>query len=187
MYHIANDKRAQRSAELISESLMRLVTEKDFANVTITDIQRESGVGRATFYRLFDNTADVLLYLTDQLMDRTLAHQRRFGTRGVREATLFFIREWIRNRDLLRTIVRSGHLDIVYLSFQMHAEAAGGLTFPGADVSPDQRDYIVSIMATAMAGGLQAWVLHGERESAEEVYEMLRGSVDAFYLMAHRS
>lgn len=186
MYHIANDKRARRSADLISESLMRLVVEKDFANVTITDIQRESGVGRATFYRLFDNTADVLLYLIDQIMDRTLEHQRRCGQRGAREATLFFIREWIRNRDLLRTVVRSGHLDIVYLSFQTHAEAAGDLTFSGLDCPPEQKDYIVSIMATAMAGGLQAWVLHGECETAEQVYDLLRGSVDAFYLMAHR-
>ena len=54
MYHIKEDKRAQASVELICDGLKRCLKEKSFESVTISDIQRVSGVSRSTFYRNFD-------------------------------------------------------------------------------------------------------------------------------------
>ena len=54
MYHIKEDKRAKASVELICDGLKRCLKEKSFESVTISDIQRVSGVSRSTFYRNFD-------------------------------------------------------------------------------------------------------------------------------------
>lgn len=51
MYHIKEDKRAKASVELICDGLKRCLKEKSFESVTISDIQRVSGVSRSTFYR----------------------------------------------------------------------------------------------------------------------------------------
>ena len=66
MYHIKNDKRCLRSAALIADALERLLDQKIFADISVSDLQRESGVGRSTFYRLFDNIDDVVTYLVDE-------------------------------------------------------------------------------------------------------------------------
>ena len=65
MYHIKEDKRAQASVELICDGLKRCLKEKSFESVTISDIQRVSGVSRSTFYRNFDRIEDVLALMCD--------------------------------------------------------------------------------------------------------------------------
>lgn len=65
MYHIKEDKRAKASVELICGGLKRCLKEKSFESVTISDIQRVSGVSRSTFYRNFDRMEDVLALMCD--------------------------------------------------------------------------------------------------------------------------
>lgn len=60
MYHIKNDKRAEKSAKLICDAMLQLISTKSFSEITVSDIQRVSSVSRSTFYRCFDCLADVL-------------------------------------------------------------------------------------------------------------------------------
>ena len=60
MYHIPDDERAKRSAEKIYQSLRHILFKKKLDEISITDIQKECGISRSTFYRLFDTTLDVL-------------------------------------------------------------------------------------------------------------------------------
>lgn len=62
MYHISNDKRAKKSAELIYQGLLACLEHKSFDQITVTDLQKASGVARTTFYRAFDNISDVLYW-----------------------------------------------------------------------------------------------------------------------------
>lgn len=87
MYHIKADKRSLASARLISQGLNRLLQAKDFDSITVTDIVNEAGVGRATFYRLFDNTTDVLTYSCfliaqpslEKMKNHTITHFKDFS------------------------------------------------------------------------------------------------------------
>lgn len=186
MYHIKEDKRAKNSAALIGRAVLDLLEQKKFDRITITDIQRTSFVGRATFYRLFDSTADVLLYLCDQTMDGVLARHRELAGKDPREICTFFIQAWIEREALLQAIVDSGHFDLLYRSFQSHAEETARYFFPGVSISPAQADYAVSVLSTAMAGAFSAWLRHGRRESAEEVFELMQEAVAVFYRMTHQ-
>lgn len=69
MYHIKEDKRAKASVELICDGLKRCLKEKSFESVTISDIQRVSGVSRSTFYRNFDRIEDVLALMCDRVFE----------------------------------------------------------------------------------------------------------------------
>lgn len=186
MYHIKPDKRVQNSAELIGKAFLELLSKKEFSQITITDIQQTSTVGRATFYRLFDNTADVLAYLCDQAAERIIVRQNALIGHPTGEIIKFFIGEWMKNEALLQAIFNSGHIDVLYHSMQRMAAAGGQYFFPGEQVSQAQGDYIVSLASTAMIGGLSAWVRHGKTESAAEVYALLEGAVDKFYRMTHK-
>ena len=79
MYHIKSDKRAQTSAQLIGDAMLELLKARAFDDISVSDIQRQSTVGRATFYRLFDNTVDVLSWLCNQIFD-TMANRNASQT-----------------------------------------------------------------------------------------------------------
>ena len=42
MYHIKNDRRAEKSVELIIGALTELMGEKAFSEITVTDVQRHA-------------------------------------------------------------------------------------------------------------------------------------------------
>lgn len=62
MYHISEDPRARESARRICDALLECAQHKPFSEITVTDLYREHRISRTTFYRLFDNTVDVLEY-----------------------------------------------------------------------------------------------------------------------------
>lgn len=61
MYHISNDIRAQKSAKRICGAVLGCARQKPFDEITIADLHKEYLISRTTFYRLFDNTVEVLL------------------------------------------------------------------------------------------------------------------------------
>ena len=67
MIHVKEDKRAKRSAELLLDGLVICMNQKDFTEISVSDLQKASGVSRATFYRLFDNVQDVLAFKCEEL------------------------------------------------------------------------------------------------------------------------
>ena len=66
MYHIREDKRSAQSAELIYQYILKLMDQKSYDLISVTDIQRKSGIARTTFYRCFDNISDVFLWKCDE-------------------------------------------------------------------------------------------------------------------------
>ena len=67
MYHISDDPRAQASVKRICEALIDHTKAKPLSEITVSDLSRNFGISRTTFYRLFDNTVDVLEYACDQM------------------------------------------------------------------------------------------------------------------------
>ena len=46
----------------IIEALFKLMAKQDYNSVTITDIAKKAGVGRATFYRYFKSKEEIINY-----------------------------------------------------------------------------------------------------------------------------
>src|SRR5690348_14574384 len=61
------DRRVQRTRELLRGALFALIRERGFEVLTVQDIIDRANVGRATFYAHFDNKEDLLLSGFDEL------------------------------------------------------------------------------------------------------------------------
>ena len=44
------DKRIRRTKKLLRQALTRLMQQKDFQSITVTDVVREADINRGTFY-----------------------------------------------------------------------------------------------------------------------------------------
>ena len=70
------DRRVQRTQQLLREALFALIREKGFEVLTVQDIIDRANVGRATFYAHFDNKEDLLLSGFDALRASLRERQR---------------------------------------------------------------------------------------------------------------
>jgi len=56
-----NDRRVERTQQLLRAALLSLIEERGFEVLTVQDIIDRANVGRATFYAHFDNKQDLLV------------------------------------------------------------------------------------------------------------------------------
>ena len=171
MYHISNDPRAKASAQRICDALILCSKHRSFSEVTVSDLQKEHGISRTTFYRLFDNTVDVLEYACDQ-MGRTILLNIRGS--NPKELTIRAIAALSSHRELIELLCRSGHLDIVqrvqeaYLPLSQFAQ--------GIDIGSGSA-YFHRMLAQMLPMAIDVWVSEGQKDSSEEVYEKLCRSI----------
>lgn len=171
MYHIKNDRRAAKSVELICGALLQLISEKPFAEITVTDIQRRSTVSRSTFYRNFDCLTDVL----ELLCDRGFEELFKDGFSGSLKTEVF--NYWFDNSAIPEALVEIRRPDIFFDSFRRCAARLDSLHFLAGD--PVRYDYFVSMITSVMMGILVTWIEHGKRETREELAGILADEFEA--------
>lgn len=62
------DRRIRRSKNLLKQSLILLLQEKNFHEITITDIVNKSDLNRSTFYAHFLDKEELLSFIIDELL-----------------------------------------------------------------------------------------------------------------------
>ena len=174
MYHIANDKRAVRSAELVGNGMLKCLQIKDFTDITVTDVQKASTVGRATFYRLFDNTADVLSYLCDGIFEQAGAIYRELSAPDAEQTTLTFIRIWMENKVLLKAISDSNRMDFIYRSHMKYLAPVKDELFGKNEMDEAQTVYLMTMLTSCVSACLTAWLANGANESAEQMHSRIK-------------
>lgn len=170
MYHISNDKRAINSANLIAEGLMKCLTQKDFSKISITDINQVSFVSRATFYRLFDNTIDVLAYQCDQLFERLSYEFNNIAIQSLDKFFVYFIKQSMKHELLLKTIVKSNRIDILYATHIKNKIFFKDQFFSEYDLTDSQMDCIISVLTASLCSLLTTWIENGRIETSEQLY-----------------
>lgn len=66
------DRRVQRTRKLLRESLMSLILEETYDEISIQNITDKANLGRATFYLHFKDKDELLLEVMDQLLEDIL-------------------------------------------------------------------------------------------------------------------
>jgi hypothetical protein len=64
-----NDRRSQRTRQLLSEALVQLIQVKDYSTISVSDIIERANVGRSTFYAHYRDKDDLLLSQMDRVIE----------------------------------------------------------------------------------------------------------------------
>ena len=60
--YCGNNKTALQSQKQTADAMMALLSEKPFSQITISELCREAGISRQTFYSLFTNRENVMVF-----------------------------------------------------------------------------------------------------------------------------
>ena len=66
------DKRTKRTRAWLLETLLELIEEKNYAEISITELTEKADVARQTFYRNYGSKDDILLTKLDEIRDEYL-------------------------------------------------------------------------------------------------------------------
>lgn len=177
MYHISNDKRATQSADLIYKGLLQCLDRKTFDQITVTDVQKASGVARTTIYRCFDNLSDILYWRCDLAFREALHAIEPMNAPNELELMQGYFSYWMEHSDILKLLIGINRQDIIYACHMKNAKALEQSygTLPGMDETNAR--YFMAIRTGVTISILKAWLDGGRKESAEELVQILKTQV----------
>lgn len=175
MYHLKEDRRAEKSAELLYEALTRCMAKKEFDKITISELAKESTVSRATFYRNFDETIDILYWQCDRLFREVLTDfvASEPDLAQADELISYVFNFWMKHADILEILIEHGRVDIIYNSFLNNASVVMEYLSEKLYLPKWNTRYFISTRVGIFVGVFQAWIMGGKRESAKKLTEIL--------------
>ena len=175
MYHIKNDPRALKSAEQLYKGLSLCMKEQDFESLTVANLSKLSNVGRATFYRNFDDIVDILLWkcnaqFSEMFHALSVRDILQIEKRGF---ILYTFKYWEQHPDIVEQLLSINRSDIIYDSFCKNAiviaEYRRKLCMPPVE----NFDYYIASRAGLFVGMLSVWVKNGRKDSSEQLTDIL--------------
>jgi AcrR family transcriptional regulator len=177
------DRRIQRTRQLLSQALISLIQDKGFDAVTVQDIIDRANVGRSTFYTHFVDKEDLLVQAMDPFSASLKEGQRRaLRERAPSDERAFaFSKELFAHanghRDVFRTMVGKQSAAVLQRHFQrlqveLVREELKAMVPRAAN---DARlEPVVQYLASALYG-LLAWWMDGKmRMTVDEVDALFR-------------
>lgn len=175
MFHIKNDARFVKSSELLYQGLCSCMKEKNFNEISVSDIAKKSTVSRATFYRNFDCLVDVLYWKCNQRFSEVFdACAKHTQSAENRMDFLFQIfQEWIKNAEILEVLIQINRIDIIYNCFRANAHIITDHVNVYSEYGDIDSDYYIFIRIGIFIGIVQAWLDHGKTENAEDIVRII--------------
>lgn len=181
MYHIKDDQRSKLSAILIYEGLAKLMIDNVYEEIKITKIVSAAGVGRATFYRNFDNKVDVLKYRSDEifkgLLEHLIKYHKKHAVNRSSEFLVPFLEYFDVHTDIVELLIKANQVGILVDSMNLLFEdmfEAYKLSAPHAD---ETWSYFIAIRSGITINILLQWVKDGKVIAPNKLGELLGNQI----------
>ena len=174
MFHIKDDPRSQKTAQALGTAMFQVLQAKPLSDVTVSDLYRETGIARSTFYRLFDTPEDVLLYLCAQFVETASKKFEGYSFSGIRELSIASINLSIEHHEILEILIRNHRQDLLTQLFAANFRNISTRISIMEDLDETTRAYVESLLYDTMASIQTTWFLRGRKESPEQLYSYLQ-------------
>ena len=154
--------------EWMQQALLRLLKTKELSKITVTELTQTAGVARVTFYRNYNDMADVLLdYLENP----------KYGLPNPSAAD-FYLPQFIRGyRALVFCIQKNNLLPRLMVSLE---KSIGAQAYSLIAAYGFENPYEVSGLVGIFYKILLDWIRNGMQESIEEMSMIVYGIITKF-------
>ena len=177
MFHVKQEKRALASANLIYEGLCQCMTQIEFEQITIQDIQTASTVSRSTFYRHFDSLTDVLYWRCNQLFQQLFADFQPLTAEDPYHFTRLLLQYWTTHTQILEQLLQIQRADLFYRCHMDNLHLFQQATTTPDTLPAQYQDYFMALRTGILLGILTIWLKNGKKESVDELLNILKISI----------
>lgn len=168
------DARTARTHRALSEALVALMLDREFADITVQDVLDRAGVGRSTFYAHFRSKDDLLLSDAERFLGLLERHLEQTAGANGRVAPLGELAAHVAEyADFAAAIERSAQRDALWELFVGHfariIERRLSRLAPHAEREALPREMSARLFAAAAISLLRWWMERGQPMSASEL------------------
>ncbi len=185
--------RGRATRRALRDTLMQLILEKGFEQVTVKDITERAGIDRTTFYLHFTDKHDLLEQSQRELIDEWFAHSAAATARG--EGSLFVLtfQQIAAHATAYRVLLASADPAIDRRLHDYVAERVGPLLRARLTSLEGNSNLMLDLLAqfvtSALRGTAKWWLEQGMPYSPEEMASILQrlfaGSLSAVGSVPH--
>ncbi len=168
------DRRVRRTKRLLRQAMAELMQEKDFKDITVTDLVQRADLNRGTFYVHYKDVYDLreqleneMIAACSQFIEATVYADKNHSLHTVLTRATDYLLE---NRQIVCSLLRTSGED----SFSDKLIAVIEQYHP-LNNTPSQRmgDYMARFIGTGTIAVIHKWLLQEESISQEEVVHLL--------------
>ena len=177
------DRRSQRTYQLVSAALLALMLEKRYDAITVQDILDRANIGRSTFYTHYFDKEDVLVSMIERMID-ALSRQIQEGEAGHDILPgLGLFRHTQEQYQLYQALVRGHPMrgqgeEVLWKTIRTRLSSRIEHSLASAHARKHSPSVPLSVMSQYLAGAflnLLEWWLEAEMPySPEQMYEIFK-------------
>ena len=180
---VQEDKRIRRTKKLLRQALTRLMQQKDFQSITVTDVVREADINRGTFYIHYKDVGDLLQRLEDEMAERLILVCKKYAYANTEVNAFPYLTELYRfaqdNADLCLVLLgpngdRAYTERICSILRSYFLQDFLSRFYTG---SSDRLDHFCSFIVSGNLTLTLQWLSGGMKETPEEMAQLAGGII----------
>ena len=165
------------TTEKIAFAFLDLLTEKPFDYISVTQLVNRAGVGRASFYRSFSTTRDVLNYAIDKIIEELATIFQPVLQEENEQNWKDFLSSYICLLSRSRDDILKMRSDNMFLFMDIFSSKIREMAMPAAS----QKDkYRLAAKIAIINTVLLVWKENGFSESQNEIIDQIMPMIMAF-------
>lgn len=155
---------------MLVEALLRLLENKNISKITISELTKEAGLVRNTFYAHFDKIEDILIYDIFEKYKTYLEAELETGNREDLDYDYMYFKFWADNKPLLKIISDNDIIHIIAKAGDYISAVCDDYNLSeNCEVSELASPFVDNFFADTLASILRKWIELGMTHSAEEL------------------
>ena len=167
------DKRIRRTKKLLRQALTRLMQQKDFQSITVTDVVREADINRGTFYAHYRDVYDLRDKIETGMIEdfRGMIAAIRPSETVTLKLVLSRLMDYLEeNREIVRALVRGTGVEgfgrkMITVLEECHLEMRPFRSVEDA--------YAARFLATGIVGMMEKWITEPQPIPKNEIVELI--------------
>lgn len=171
--YCGSNKTALSSQRQISQAMMRLIREKPYQQITISELCKAAGISRQTFYSLFTSRENVMVFTLQAgycCAPDIESRRESCDAHGLRALCRGYSEYMFRNRDLIKLLVDNR---IDYLLYNSFFDSLDGCDCFLSAVEPCTRRYAASFYAGGISCVARQYAQEGCTTTPDRLEELL--------------
>lgn len=163
---MSNEGRNAYVIEHLKNTLLELLSEKPMNDISISELVEKAKVGRASFYRNYEQKEDILKALINDLFREWIDEWQKNDGSPLNEQIRILITHFEKHFNFYKLLNDRG---LTYLL----KDVIIGLYGPKPEHEKEQA-YATAYFAYVLYGWIDVWFQRGMRESSDEISEMFK-------------
>lgn len=177
------DRRVRRTQKLLKESLVQLMSEKAFKDITIKDITERADLNRGTFYLHYSDTYDLLTAMENGVLEdfqeMITAYMPSRPGNGLMPVLLPIVHYIVENEQICKNLFENNVSNEFVTKFKELIRKNGGALierlYPACQTADSE--YFFEFITYGLIGIIKKWLDNGMPQTEEEIARMSSDAV----------